>query len=249
MKRGSLLLLFLFAAFCVEAQPEMTLILNKEGKMMMIPKRKTYELNIPPYSYKSYTPASSPMRIGMDLQEFTPYHSTILDERPMDMQVLSEAYRPFFNVYTPMLRRVSPLALDFREASVVSLGDDLSLLTIGEQATWPLLGGTTAINSNVVWRYDRWTLSGGGFAGRYYTPANLSPGFMGGVNTQARYEASSRLSFRAWAQYAAYSDSKSANPYLMTNPYMNHTGMGGAMEFMFTENIGAGMGVSYEYNP
>jgi hypothetical protein len=30
---------------------------------------------------------------------------------------------------------------------------------------------------------------------------------------------------------------------------MNHTGMGGAMEFMFTENIGAGMGVSYEYNP
>jgi hypothetical protein len=30
---------------------------------------------------------------------------------------------------------------------------------------------------------------------------------------------------------------------------MNQTGAGGAVEFMFTKNLGIGTGVSYEYNP
>jgi hypothetical protein len=74
---------------------------------------------------------------------------------------------------------------------------------------------------------------------------------MGGVNAQLRYDASSRLAFRLWGQYATYGDSHGAgaDPFLMTNPYMNHTGAGGAMEFMFTPTVGAGMSVSYEYNP
>jgi hypothetical protein len=247
MKRGCVLALISFVVFYAEAQTDMTVIWDKEGRMVVIPQRKTYELDIPAYSFHSYTPASSLNR-DLQLQEFVPDYQPAVDERPMNMQILSEAYRPFFNVFTPMLRRVSPFALDFREVSFVPIDDHLSLLTIGEQATWPLLGGMTVISSSLVWRNDRWTLTGGGFGGRYYTPVNFSPGFMGGVNAQVRYEASSRLAFRAWGQYALYSGNPN-DPFLHTNPTMNHTGMGGAMEFMFTDNLGAGMGVSYEFNP
>ena len=60
----------------------------------------------------------------------------------MDMQVLSAAYRPFFNPFTPMLRRVSPMALDFQEASFTPISETTGLLTVGEQFTWPGVGGT-----------------------------------------------------------------------------------------------------------
>lgn len=250
MKRVCLFLLFVFVTFKVAAQAEMTFMLNKEGKVIVIPKRKTYELQIPAYSYKSYTPAST-LLTDMKLREFTPETPPgAPDELPMNMQTLSDAYRPFFNVYMPMLRRVSPFALDFSETTVVSLGDNWALLTSGVQATWPALGGMTGINPSLVWKQGRWTLSGGGFAGRFYTPLNLSPGFMGGANVQMRYQASKRLALRAWGQYAAYSGKEDdQTPFLLMNPSMNHTGAGGGVEFMFTPNLGLGAGVKYEYNP
>ncbi|MDR1562863.1 MAG: hypothetical protein LBS54_07270, partial [Dysgonamonadaceae bacterium] len=238
-----LLLLFVFAVVEAVGQPEMTFTLNKEGKIIVMPRRKTYELTVPAYSYASYTPAST-MLTDMKLREFVPETPPgAPDELPMNMQVLSDAYRPFFNVYMPMLRRVSPFASDFSELSVVPLNDHLAFLTGGVQATWPGLGGMTRVSSALVWSQGRWTLSGGGFAGRFYTPFNLSPEFMGGANLQLRYEAGERLAFRAWGQYAAYSGDKAQTPFLLMNPSMNQTGAGGAVEFMFTKNLGIGTGV------
>ena len=127
MKTVCLLFVLAFTAFEAAAQAGMTLILNKEGKIIAIPRRKTYELRIPAYSYGSYTPASR-MATEMKLREFTPEAPPETpDELPMNMQTLSEAYRPFFNVYTPMLRRVAPFALDFSETSVVPLAGNWAL--------------------------------------------------------------------------------------------------------------------------
>lgn len=249
MKKFLLLLLSACATLEAAGQPEMTLALNKEGRIIIIPRRKTYELHIPAYSYTSYTPAST-MLTDMKLREFVPESPlSSADELPMNMQTLSEAYRPFFNVYTPMLRRVSPFALDFSESSVVSLGDNWALLTTGTQSTWPALGGMTSISPNLVWSQGPWTLMGGGFAGTFYTPVNLSPGLMGGAQMELRYDASRRLAFRAWGQYAAYSGKQAQTPFLLMNPYMNKTATGGAVEFMFTKSLGVGTGINYEYNP
>lgn len=250
MKTVCLLFVLAFTAFEAAAQAGMTLILNKEGKIIAIPGRKTYELRIPAYSYGSYTPASR-MATEMKLREFTPEAPPETpDELPMNMQTLSEAYRPFFNVYTPMLRRVAPFALDFSETSVVPLAGNWALLTSGVQATWPALGGMTGVSPSLVWSQGRWTLAGGGFAGRFYTPFHLSPGFMGGANAQLRYQASERLAFRAWAEYAAFSGKEEVQtPFLLMNPEMHRTGAGGAVEFMFTKSLGMGAGVNYDYNP
>ena len=55
MRRG----LFIFMAWiCVvgiQAQSDFSFILNKEGKIIVLPKNKTYELNIPKASYKTFT--------------------------------------------------------------------------------------------------------------------------------------------------------------------------------------------------
>ncbi|MCD8268247.1 MAG: hypothetical protein LUD46_07120 [Parabacteroides sp.] len=72
------------------------------------------------------------------------------DERPMDMQVLSEAYRPFFNVYAPMIRRVSPMAFDFREDVITPISNNAAVITTGSQYSWPELGGLTCISSSVI---------------------------------------------------------------------------------------------------
>ena len=102
MRRG----LFIFMAWiCVvgiQAQSDFSFILNKEGKIIVLPKNKTYELNIPKASYKTFTPAGT-RDIDIKLREFTPdIPHTSLQERPMDMQISSAAYQPFFNVYTPV---------------------------------------------------------------------------------------------------------------------------------------------------
>ena len=59
MRRG----LFIFMAWiCVvgiQAQSDFSFILNKEGKIIVLPKNKTYELNIPKASYKTFTPAGT----------------------------------------------------------------------------------------------------------------------------------------------------------------------------------------------
>jgi hypothetical protein len=249
MKRIRLLLLFLSLMPGLQAQQDVSFTIDKEGKIIMVPKFKTYTLNIPELSYQTYTPAST---TGIDklLQEFIPETKpTALDERPMDMHILSSAYRPFFDVFTPMYRRMSPFALDFKEASIVPINEKLMLLTIGQQETWPLLGGQTDINSMLVWSNNRLTILGGASAGRFYTPYNASPEYSLGANLQLRYEMNDRMAVRTWGQYTHFSGKERLNPYVMSNPaFYNSTGVGGALEFMFNENFGVGGGVEYNFN-
>lgn len=251
MKRGCLLLIMIsLLVHFVQAQTpaELTYTVNKEGKIIAIPKFKTYELNIPEYSYKSYTPSSN-REIEMKLQEFMPEFQPVLDERPMDMQVLSAAYRPFFDIYAPMMYAVSPMAFDFSETSINPISDNLAFFTTGTQYSWPGLGRITTINPGMIWHQDNWTITGGGFAGRFHTPFNPHPGYMGGVNLQVRYDINERIALRTWGQYAFYGDGEKDNPHMLMNPFFNHTNVGGAVEFMINENFGIGGGVNYEYNP
>lgn len=252
MKRKNLLGLLLMMSglslfTTVRAQSDLVLTMNKEGKIIAIPRKNHYELNIPPWSYKSYTPSSS-REIESKLRQFVPDIPSTPDERPMDMQVQSAAYRPYFDVFTPMLQQVSPMALDFNETSVVSINDDLYFLTNGRQYTWPGAGGLTVVEPSLAWRTGRWTLSVGAFGGKFYTPFNVSPKLMGGVNAQVKYEATDWLALRAWGQYATYGN-ENENPHMLLNPFYNHTSVGGAMEFKFNDNFGIGAGVNYEYNP
>jgi hypothetical protein len=183
------------------------------------------------------------------LREFVPELPLSPDERPMDMQVLSAAYRPFFDIYAPMMRAVSPMAFDFSETSVVPLNDNLAFFTTGAQYSWPGMGGQTIVNPGMIWRQDRWTVTGGGFAGRFYTPLNPSPGYMGGANLQVRYDVNKRIAFRTWGQYAHYGNGENYNPFMLTDPFFNHTSVGSAVEFMLNESFGIGGGVNYNYNP
>lgn len=249
MKRGYLLGMWLIGVICihVEAQSDLTFTMDKEGKILIIPREKHYELNLPKFSYKSYTPASTRL-IESKLQEFMPGQPLRADERPMDMQIASAAYRPYFNVFTPMLRQVSPMALDFNETSVIPLNDHFSFVVNGRQYTWPGAGGLTEITPELMWQNERWMLSVGGFAGKFYTPFNPSPALTGGAHVQARYAVTEWMALRGWGQYAAYGDEEK-NPHMLLNPFYNHTSVGGALEFNFTENFGVGFGVNYEYNP
>lgn len=249
MKRGYLIIIALLA--CVSythAQSLFDFVLNREGKMIAVPKFKKFDFNIPEFSYKTYTP-SKLTELEKKLREFTPDFPPIQDERPMNMQVLSQAYRPFFNVYTPMLRRTSPMALDFEELAFTPINESTGVLTVGEQFTWPGVGGLTRVSSSLVWHQDRWTLTGGAFAGRYFTPFNYSPDFMGGFNASVSFEATDWLTLRSWGQYAFYQKDERKNPHMLLNPYYNHTSVGGAFEFKVTEGFHFGVGINYEYNP
>lgn len=186
----------------------------------------------------------------MKLKEFVPHIRPVrTDERPMDMQVSSAAYQPFFNVFTPMIRQVSPMALDFNEVSIVPISDDFLFLVNGRQYTWPGAGGLTTVDGELIWQKERWTLSGGAFAGKYFTPFNPSPQLTGGFNASVRYDATDRLALKAWGSYAFYGKEEKYNPHLLMNPFYNHTQVGGAFEFKVNENFGIGMGVNFEYNP
>lgn len=89
------------------AQGDLVFRLNREGRLTVIPKYVTYELHIPAFFYNTYTPAST-AKLDMNMPDFNPETHMQLDERPMDMQVLSGAYRPFFNAFTPILMSVFP---------------------------------------------------------------------------------------------------------------------------------------------
>ena len=244
------LVLFTFTA---QAQYDLMYTVNKEGKIIVLPKLKPYEFHISPTTYYSYTPASI-KNMEFKLQNFTSDYPKIPDERPMDMQILSEAYKPFFNVFSPMLHRVSPTAFDFVEASFVPITENLTFLTVGRQSTWPGAGGTTIVSPMLSWRSDNWTITGGGYAGRYFTPFNSSPGFLGGANLNVKYDVTDWMAVRAWGQYALYQGSNTDanekfNPHMLMNPFYPHTSVGGAFEFNLNENIGLGVGVNYEFNP
>ncbi len=254
MKRGYFIIIALVACILSShAQSGMDFVLNKEGKVTAIPKYKQFEFNIPEFSYKTYTPSTTPS-LEKRLRDFIPDLPQYMDdrsgdERPMDMQVLSEAYRPFFNVYAPMIRRVSPMAFDFREDVITPISNNAAVITTGSQYSWPGLGGLTRISSSVIWQQDRWTLTGGAFAGRYFTPFNYSPDFMGGVNVSVGYEATDWLTLRGWGQYALYEKGERKNPHMLLNPYYNHTNVGGAFEINISDGVGIGVGINYEYNP
>ena len=208
MRRG----LFIFMAWiCVvgiQAQSDFSFILNKEGKIIVLPKNKTYELNIPKASYKTFTPAGT-RDIDIKLREFTPdIPHTSLQERPMDMQISSAAYQPFFNVYTPM----------------------------------------TIMNGGISWHSGNWSLYGGGFGGRFFSPFNPSPGITAGANVQVEYQPTDWLKLKGWGQYAYYADEYN-NPHMLRNPFFYHTKVGGSMEFKVTDNFWMGAGINYEYNP
>jgi len=249
MKRRNYLFLFsCFICFVVKAQSVFEWTLNKEGKIIAVPKKKEYVLNIPAFSYETYTPPST-LELDKKLREFTPdYQPTSIDERPMNMQVLSAAYRPFFNVYAPMIRRVSPMAFDFSETYYTPLRDNLAFAINGTQYTWPGGGGLIRLSPGLIWNKDRWTISGGGFVTRYSTPFNLSPELTVGANVNVRYEATDWLALRTWGQYAYYDTKERYNPHMILNPFYNHTNIGGAAEIKVNENFGIGFGVNYEYN-
>ena len=249
MKRGYFIIIALMACILQgHAQSTMDFVLNREGKVTAVPKFKQFDFNIPEFSYKTYTP-SIRTELEKKLREFTPDFPPLADERPMDMQIQSLAYRPFFNVFTPMIRRVSPMALDFQEFAFTPISETTGVLTVGEQFTWPGVGGLTRISSSMVWQQGRLTLTGGAFAGRYFTPFNYSPDFMGGVNATISIETTDWLTIKGWGQYALYQKGERMNPHMLLNPYYNHSSVGGAFEFKVTEGFRFGVGINYEYNP
>lgn len=256
MRGCFLILVWVVSALALHAQSDLTYTISQEGKVVAFPRLKSYELKMPAFRYESYTP-SSVKKIEAKLEEFKSDYYPIPDELPMNMQVLSAAYRPFFNVYAPMLQRVSPMAFDFREVSVVPIDDNFTFLTVGSQYTWPGAGGITTINPMLNWNQDRLTITGGVFAGRYFTAFNHTPALLGGANLQVHYELTPWMAVKAWGQYAyhrGFNEGESGmkeryNPHMLLNPYNPHTSVGGAFEFMVNENVGFGVGVNYEFNP
>lgn len=248
MKRGIYSILLLLFACSLSAQSDFSWIRNKEGKMIAVPKRVTFNLNLPKFTYFTYTPSERQF-IESKLKEFMPDMPSSYQERPMDMQVASDAYKPFFNVFTPMIRRVSPMALDFDETSITPIDDHLAVVVRGQQYTWPGVGGITRINPQLLWQNDRVSVIGGLFAGRYFTPFNPSPQLTGGFNLLTSYEVNDLITLKAWGQYAFYNENEQRNPHMLMNPFYNHTSVGGALEFKVTDDFKVGVGMNYEYNP
>ena len=177
MKRGISLIILLLCALCLQAQSDLTWIRTKEGRMVAVPKRAVFDLNLPKFAYKSFTPSDRQL-IEAKLREFIPdlpVQSAYEQERPMDMIISSTAYQPFFNPYTPMLRRVSPMALDFHEVSVVPISEQVAFITSGQQYTWPGVGGLTRINTELLWTHDRFSLSEALSADVISHPSILTP--------------------------------------------------------------------------
>lgn len=251
MKKVWLLCLFGLLVCPLHAQLVPDRIETGSGKLFFPPRPRNFNFNfqIPEAVFSSYTPFST-LTVDKKLSEFKlDYVSVPATERPMDMQILSDAYMPFFNEYAPMLRKVSPTAFDFRETSLTPLTDQTTFFVTGQQFTWPGAGGVTDIRSGLIWQQGALTLSGSGFAGRYFTPFNASPDFMAGAGVQAHYSINNWLGVRGWGQYTYYDKNERYNPHMLMNPYYNHTSVGGAVELYLNESVGVGMGVNYEFNP
>lgn len=52
MKRGISLIILLLCALCLQAQSDLTWIRTKEGRMVAVPKRAVFDLNLPKFAYK-----------------------------------------------------------------------------------------------------------------------------------------------------------------------------------------------------
>ncbi|GHV51145.1 hypothetical protein FACS1894181_12600 [Bacteroidia bacterium] len=247
MKKYLIVTGILLAVLGMTAQQEYYFTLGKDGKAIAIPKFKKFDFNIPEYAYKLHLPANS-KQVDWRATELSGSWEPSLGELPADVQVLSAAYRPFFNPFTPMMMRVSPFALDFSEVSILEVNEKLALVTTGRHTTWPLLGRQTDIRSMLFWQHQRLTIGGGLFVGRYTTPFSLAPESMGGANLMMRFELTDKFALRAWGDYTMYSKDPKRNPYVSDSPLYNYTGFGGALEYMFNENFGVGGGVDYQFN-
>ena len=232
----------------VEAQSNFSWFLDNEGKIIALPKgQKKIEMNIPKTDYKSFSPLSitqfkSRLSLLAPHDPFAPFA-----ERPMDMHISSGAYQPFFNVYTPMLRQVNPMSLDFCETFIKQINDRFDLIATGIQYTWGGTGGMNYMNSAVSWHNDRWRLYVGGFGSRTYNLFNPHPDVAIGVNIQMDYQANDWLTLKTWGQYAHYNEGK-GNPHFMANPYFSQSVIGGAFNVKVSEKFSFGFGFNYDYN-
>ena len=89
----------------------------------------------------------------------------------------------------------------------------------------------------ISWHSGNWSLYGGGFGGRFFSPFNPSPGITAGANVQVEYQPTDWLKLKGWGQYAYYADEYN-NPHMLSNPFLYHTQVGGSMEFKVTDNFG-----------
>lgn len=259
MRRGLVFLCGLFCFCLVHGQQfsELEFALNKKGEIVGVPRLKSFELKIPKIDYSSYTPAST-RNLDLKMAEIDPlYIAFSQDERPMNMQILSRAYMPFFYEYTPMLRRVSPMAFDFQEFSVTPLSENVGVVVSGAQYTWPGAGGMNIVATDMVLTSGAFTLVGGGFAGRYSTPFNPQPGYMVGANIHMMYDVADWMRLHGWGRYVYQFGENNPynkelkgidNPHMILNPFFPHTSLGGAVEFKINEKFGVGVGVNYDYN-
>ena len=251
MKKITLLILMLISFNTVFAQHPVMDLFFYENRFIRLPRPQVFKMEFSKEIYKSYTPALqvNHSTLLQQLNNLEPADYSLYKERPMDMQVLSEAYMPYFNVFAPMLQRVSPMALDFDESSLLELNPHMGLLTRGQQYTWPGMGGLNRISSTYLYQYDNWLIGGGAFAGTYFTPFNPSPKYMGGFHVTAAYEVNDLLTLRGWGSYTFYDKKERNNPHMLMNPFYNHTNVGGAFEFKVKDDFKMGFGLNYEYNP
>ncbi|MDR2495605.1 MAG: hypothetical protein LBD21_00535 [Tannerellaceae bacterium] len=238
---------FMLFASAVQAQLSGDIMFDKDGRPFTIPRFHDYNLNLQPSATEPLLNADR--RASVLPAAYESFSSPeALADLPLNVHVLSTAYAPFYNPYTPMMRRVSPFALDFSEARAMPLGDNMALITYGRKATLPLFGGQTDISTQLAWQHNNLTIAGGIFAGNYYTPLNPSPALMGGINLNARYQFAEKMALRGWGQYSLYGDNGAMNPWVQHGAVFNHTSLGGALEYMFNENFGLGGGVEYRFN-
>lgn len=265
MKKVVLFVILLFCSFyTLFAQGRLRFIIDKEGKLYAIPTEATYDIRIPEITYKSYIPITERYRRLAEryadvYQKYTGIaeQSTAFGflpapeaDRPANMNTLSAAYRPFFNPYTSMFRSMNPMALDYDEYSFHPIDDDMLFIVNGLQETWPGAGGVNEVNLSFHKQMGASTLSAGAFGGRFYTPFTPNPAFFGGFNVTARYQATDWLAFRAWGAYTFYqTDWRGPDPFMVINPALNSTSVGGAVEFKIGDHAGFGIGVNYYHDP
>ncbi|MDR0995797.1 MAG: hypothetical protein LBL81_05855 [Tannerella sp.] len=240
--------LIILACLCccgLQAQ-EAKLSLDKEGKIMVALPAPRPWLPLPNRSLP-LTSSLNTSAPGAD-SLYTKGNYWFDEDLPRDRQVLSDAYRPFYDPFAPMYLRMLPTAWDFQEASVVPINEKTALVAIGRRETWPLLGGVTDLNAGLFWQSGRLSISGGLLGGAYSTPLSPAASLMTGANLQVRYTLNDRLALRAWGQYLYYAPGERRNFYLNNSPFFQTSGYGAALEYMLTEHFGLGGGVEGNFN-
>lgn len=259
-------------SFCHSStQSRLKFIVDKEGKLYAVPTKITYAMHVPENTYKSYIPVTE--RYRRLSERYTDIYRKYTDmakqsiafsflppseaDRPMNMNTLSAAYRPFFNPYAPMLRRLSPFAFDYDEYATYPLGDNTLFWINGTQFTWPGLGGVNVVEASISQHFGALTLSGSTFGGRFFTPYTPNAALFGGFSLSAHYQITDWMALKAWGSYAFYGkdlffggehNRLVADPFMTLNPALNRTSVGGAMEFKLGDHGGFGIGVNFEYD-